>query len=144
MAKEYYPPMHTAEHILNQTMVRMFNCGRCINAHIEMKKSRIDFRFERNITVTEIAEIERKVNEIIQANLEVTEEFLPRFEAEKTFNLSKLPNDNSSQIRIIRIGDYDACPCIGKHVPTTKEIGNFKIISTSYNNGILRLRFKLL
>jgi len=143
MAKEYYPPMHTAEHILNQTMVRMFNCGRCINAHIETKKSRIDFRFERNITENEIDEIERKVNEIIQANLKVTEEFLPRFEAEKTFNLSKLPDDNASQIRIIRVGDYDACPCIGKHVSTTKEIGNFKIISTSYNNGILRIRFKL-
>ena len=33
--KQEYPPMHTAEHILNQTMVRMFGCPRSKNAHIE-------------------------------------------------------------------------------------------------------------
>ena len=32
--KQEYPPMHTAEHILNQTMVRMFGCPRSKNAHI--------------------------------------------------------------------------------------------------------------
>ena len=35
--KAEYPPMHTAEHILNQTMVRMFGCPRSKNAHIERK-----------------------------------------------------------------------------------------------------------
>ena len=37
--KDYHRPMHTAEHILNQTMVRMFGCGRSANAHIEKKAS---------------------------------------------------------------------------------------------------------
>lgn len=37
--KEYYKPMHTAEHILNQTMIRMFGCGRSRNAHIEEKRA---------------------------------------------------------------------------------------------------------
>lgn len=37
--KDYHRPMHTAEHILNQTMVRMFGCARSANAHIEKKKS---------------------------------------------------------------------------------------------------------
>lgn len=37
--KTEYPPMHSAEHILNQTMVRMFGCPRSKNAHIERKKS---------------------------------------------------------------------------------------------------------
>ena len=41
--KDYNEPMHTAEHILNQTMVRMFNCGRSKNAHIERKKSKCDY-----------------------------------------------------------------------------------------------------
>ena len=36
--KAEYPPMHTCEHILNQTMVRMFGCERSRNAHIERKK----------------------------------------------------------------------------------------------------------
>ena len=63
--KEYPPPMHTAEHILNQTMVRMFNKGRSFSAHIEKKKSKCDYQFDRNLTEDEIAEIENKVNEVI-------------------------------------------------------------------------------
>ena len=36
--KDYFPPMHTAEHILNQTMVRMFGCERSLTNHIEKNK----------------------------------------------------------------------------------------------------------
>lgn len=36
--KEEYSPMHTTEHILNQTMIRLFGCGRAVSAHIERKK----------------------------------------------------------------------------------------------------------
>jgi misacylated tRNA(Ala) deacylase len=143
MAKDYNDGMHSAEHILNQTMVRMFNCGRCVNAHVEKKKSRIDFRFGREITQDEITEIERRVNDVIKSDLTVTEEFISRIEAEKKFNLSKLPDDAGEQIRIVKIGDYDACPCIGPHVATTGEIGEFRIVSSGYAEGMLRLRFKL-
>ena len=41
--KEEYPPMHTAEHILNGTMVKMFGCRRAQNAHIERRKSKCDY-----------------------------------------------------------------------------------------------------
>ncbi|MBR4973989.1 MAG: hypothetical protein IKY60_00235, partial [Bacteroidales bacterium] len=41
--KQEHPPMHTAEHILNQTMVRMFGCPRSKNTHIEKKKSKCDY-----------------------------------------------------------------------------------------------------
>ena len=143
MPKQYDPSMHSAEHILNQTMVRMFDCGRCINAHVEKKKSRIDYRFNRNLTELEVAEIERRVNEIIAQDLEVKEEFLPRSEAAQKYNLHKLPDDSGDQIRIVLIGDYDACPCRGPHVTTTREIGVFSIASTSYEDGLLRIRFRL-
>ncbi len=143
MAKQYDNPMHSAEHVLNQTMVRMFNCGRCVNAHVEKKKSRIDYRFQRDLLPDEISEIERRVNEVIKSDLKVTEEFIGRSDAEKEFNLGKLPNDAGERIRIIRIGDYDACPCSGSHVTSTSEIGEFRIVSTSYVEGILRIRFKL-
>lgn len=143
MNKDYDPRMHSAEHILNQTMVRMFNRGRSFSAHIEKKKSKCDYYFDRELTQVELAEIENRVNEIINQNLLVTENFLPREEAIKNFSLDKLPDQAGNNIRIIKIGDYDACPCIGKHVTSTKEIGNFKIISSSFGNGVLRLRFKL-
>jgi len=143
MNKDYNPRMHSAEHILNQTMVRMFNKGRSFSAHIEKKKSKCDYHFDRELTQAELTEIESKVNEIINLNLPVIENFLPRGEALKSFSLDKLPDQAGDNIRIIRIGDYDSCPCIGKHVTSTKEIGGFKIISSGFENGVLRIRFKL-
>lgn len=136
--------MHSAEHILNQTMIRMFNCGRSFSNHIEKKKSKCDYHFGRNLNQSEIAELENTVNEVIKNNLEVAEEFYLREEAEEKFNLSKLSDDAGDKIRIIRIGDYDTCPCSGLHVSHTNEIGIFKIISTSFDDGVLRIRFKLL
>jgi len=142
--KQYHPQMHSAEHILNQTMVRIFNCGRSFSNHIEKKKSKCDYHFSRNLTQVEIEEIESKVNEIIQQDLIVSEEFYLKDEAETKFNLSKLPDDAGEKIRIIRIGYYDTCPCSGLHVSHTNEIGIFKIISSDYNEGVLRVRFKLI
>ncbi len=141
--KNYDPRMHSAEHLLNQTMVRMFNCGRSFSAHIEKKKSKCDYYFSRNLTEEEIAQIESKVNEQIMKDLPVKEKFLDISEAKEKYDLSKLPDDAGETIRIVDIGDYDSCPCIGPHVKSTKEIGKFKIVSTSFNDGVLRVRFKL-
>jgi len=141
--KQYHPQMHSAEHILNQTMVRMFGCGRSFSNHIEKKKSKCDYNFERALTEKEIEEININVNEVILQDLQVVEEFINREDAEEKFNLSKLPNDSGDKIRIMKIGDYDACPCSGLHVAYTKEIGRFNIYSTSFNDGVLRIRFKL-
>ena len=141
--KQYHPQMHSAEHILNQTMVRMFGCGRSFSNHIEKKKSKCDYHFERNLTGNEIEEINLKVNNIIQRDLQVVDEFINRKEAEDKFNLARLPDDSGEKIRIIKIGDYDTCPCSGLHVAHTKEIGRFNINSTSFNDGVLRIRFKL-
>jgi misacylated tRNA(Ala) deacylase len=141
--KDYNPEMHSAEHILNQTMVRMFNKGRSFSNHIEKKKSKCDYHFDRNLTEMEIEAINKKVNEVIQQDPLVTEEFLNRDEAITKYKISQLPDDAGDTIRIIKIGDYDACPCSGVHVTSTKNIGNFQIISTSFENDILRVRFKL-
>ncbi len=141
--KKYNPRMHTAEHILNQTMVRMFNKGRSFSAHIEKKKSKCDYHFDRNLTEFEITEIQKRVNEVIAKDMPVIEEYMNINDAEKFFNLEKLPSNAGENIRIIRVGNYDACPCIGDHVNSTKEIGKFKIISTGFDNGVLRIRFKL-
>ncbi len=143
MSKSYDPRMHSAEHILNQTMLRMFNKGRSFSAHIEKKKSKCDYHFDRDLKPEEIEKIQKTVNEVISRNLPVKEEFMPRTEAKNYFNLERLPEDAGDTLRIIKIGDYDSCPCSGLHVHSTKEIGKFKIISTSFDNGVLRLRFKL-
>jgi len=136
--------MHSAEHILNQTMVRMFGCERSFSNHIEKKKSKCDYHFERNLSEREIEEINANVNKVIQQDLQVIEDFITKEDADEKFNLARLPDDSGDKIRIIKVGDYDACPCSGLHVAYTKEIGRFNINSTSFNDGVLRIRFKLL
>jgi misacylated tRNA(Ala) deacylase len=135
--------MHTAEHILNQTMVRMFGCPRSKNAHIERKKSKCDYELPEEPTAEIMAEVERRVNEVIDRHLPVTIEFVPKAEAKEIVDLSKLPEDASNTLRIVRIGDYDVCACIGAHVNNTSEIGHFKMLTYDYTDGRLRLRFKL-
>jgi misacylated tRNA(Ala) deacylase len=137
------PRMHSAEHILNQTVVRMFDCGRCFSSHIEKRKSKCDYHFDRALEEREVREIEARVNEIIRRDLRVTEEFLTREEAESLYSLKRLPESVGERIRIVKVGDYDACPCIGEHVGSTKEIGEFIITTSSHQNGVLRIRFKL-
>ena len=136
-------PMHTAEHILNATMVKMFGCPRSRNAHVEKKKSKCDYILDVEPTAVQVVQIEGRVNEVISRNLEVTAGFMSREEAAEIVDLSKLPEDASDTLRIVRIGDYDACACIGAHVKNTREIGAFKVISHSFENGIWRLRWKL-
>lgn len=142
--KQEYPPMHTAEHILNATMVKMFGCPRSKNAHIERKKSKCDYILESEPTETQIVELEAKVNEVIASNLDVTIDFVTHQEAASIVDLSKLPDDVSETLRIVRVGDYDACACIGAHVLNTSEIGQFKILSHSFNDGIWRVRWKVI
>ena len=137
-------PMHTAEHILNATMVKMFGCPRSRNAHVEKKKSKCDYILDAEPTAEQVAAIEAKVNEVISSNLEVTIDFIAKEEAAALVDLSKLPDDASETLRLVKIGDYDICACIGAHVKNTSEVGTFKIISHSYENGIWRLRWKVL
>jgi Ser-tRNA(Ala) deacylase AlaX len=141
--KTEYPPMHTAEHILNQTMVRMFGCARSRNAHIERKKSKCDYMLEKEPGAEMMLEVERRVNEVIDQHLPVTIAFLTHDEAAGIVDLSKLPETAIEMLRIVRVGDYDACACIGAHVGNTAEIGRFKLLNYDYAGGRLRVRFKL-
>lgn len=144
--KQEYPPMHTAEHLLNATMIKQFGCPRSRNAHIERRKSKCDYQLAACPTEEQIQAVEDKVNEVIHQNLPVMIEFMTQEQAKDIVDLSKLPMDASETLRIIRIGDYDACACIGVHVEKTSDIETFKISSYDYDKErkILRLRFKLI
>ena len=142
MSKEYDPFMHTAEHVLNQTMVRMFGCGRSFSSHLNADKSKCDYYFPRPLEDAEAAELERRT------------EMLPREEAGKLVDLGRLPahleGEEELMVRIVTVGDYDICPCIGEHVENTSEVGAFRLVSHDFTPpqgdeeaGRLRIRFKL-
>ncbi len=142
--KQEYPPMHTCEHVVNRTMVNLMGCGRAVSAHIERKKSKLDFALAACPTEEEIARIEETVNEVLRRNLPVTMEFITQDEAVGRFDLKRLPEGASETVRVVHVGDYDECLCIGTHVENTSQIGTFKIISYDWKAGIFRMRFKLI
>lgn len=143
--KEEFPPAHTAEHLLNQLMMRMFGCERSRNAHIERKKSKISYLLDACPDRRAEREIERRMNELIAADMPVSFEFVDRSQLPPEVDASKLPEDASPTIRLVRIGDYDMCPCIGKHVRSTAQIGRFEMLGTNWDEEkrSFRIRFKI-
>ena len=143
--KEEFPPAHTAEHLLNQLMHRMFGCERSRNAHIERKKSKMTFVVDHKPSRQEEKEIETEMNRLIELDMPVTYEFVDRDHIPADVKLDRLPEDASETLRLVRIGDYDVCPCIGKHVRSTAQIGKFVLLGTNWDepSHSLRIRFKI-
>lgn len=144
--KEEFPPAHTAEHLLNQMMIRMFGTERSSNAHIERKKSKMTFILDHKPDRKEEKAIEAEMNRLITEDLPVTYEMVDRNNIPDGVSVDKLPEDASEMLRLVRIGDFDVCLCIGKHVRSTAQIGRFEMLGTNWDEEkhAFRVRFKVI
>lgn len=144
--KEEFPPAHTAEHLLNQVMIRMFGTERSRNAHIERKKSKMTFILDHKPDRKEEKAIEAEMNRLITEDLPVTYEMVDRNNIPDGVSVDKLPEDASEMLRLVRIGDFDVCLCIGKHVRSTAQIGRFEMLGTNWDEEkhAFRVRFKVI
>lgn len=144
--KEEFPPAHTAEHLLNQVMIRMFGTGRSSNAHIERKKSKMTFILDHKPDRKEEKAIEAEMNRLITEDLPVTYDMVDRNNIPDGVSVDKLPEDASEMLRLVRIGDFDVCLCIGKHVRSTAQIGRFEMLGTNWDEEkhAFRVRFKVI
>lgn len=144
--KDEFAPAHTAEHLLNQVMLRRYGCERSRNAHVERKKSKITYTLDHEPTHQEVRAIEEEMNDLIQADLPVTYEMVDRNHIPNGVKIDRLPSHASELIRLVRIGNFDICPCIGKHVRSTSQIGRFILLGTNWDaeKHAFRIRFKVL
>lgn len=144
--KEEFPPAHTAEHLLNQVMIRMFGTERSSNAHVERKKSKMTFVLDHKPNRKEEKEIEDEMNRLIAEDLPVTFEMVDRNNIPEEVTVDNLPEDASEMLRLVRIGDFDVCLCIGKHVRSTAQIGRFEMLGTNWDEHkrTFRIRFKVI
>jgi Ser-tRNA(Ala) deacylase AlaX len=126
-------------------MIRMFGCGRSFNAHVERKKSKMSFHLDQKPSRQDEREIENRMNELIAQDLPVTFEYATIDNLPPEVSADRLPSDVSDTIRLVRIGDYDVCPCIGKHVRSTSQIGRFELLGTNWDEQehSFRVRFKI-
>ena len=144
--KDEFHPAHTAEHIINRTMDNIFHCGRSVEAHIERKKSKLDYAMPLPPTPDQLAQVEQLVNEVIDQHLDISFSYITQQQAATEFDLNRLPDDASQTLRVVSIGNYDRCLCIGQHVANSSQIGHVKFLSHDYDTQrhILRLRFKII
>ena len=104
------------------------------------------FRLDHKPTRQEEKDIEREMQRLIDEDLPVTFEFVTRDTLPEGVSPDRLPDDASETIRLVRIGDYDVCPCIGRHVRSTSQIGRFEMLGTNWDEQekTFRVRFKVI
>ncbi|MGP1576895.1 MAG: alanine--tRNA ligase [Treponema sp.] len=133
---------HTATHLLHKAL-RMV-----LGDHVEQKGSnitadrlRFDFSHPQPLTAEERAEVERIVNEQIQANLPVTMEVMPLAAAKKAGAMALFGEKYEDTVKVYSIGNFSKEVCGGPHVESTGSMGHFTITKEqSSSAGIRRIR----
>jgi len=135
--------MHTAEHILSAVVRRTFGSPHNVEMHLGRKKSKSDYIVGRPLSEADARGIAAAVNAEVKADHRVSVIHITREAAANCLDLWKVP-PSADEIRVVRIGDFDATPCSGDHVERTWQIGRFVIRSVSMKDQeTVRIRFGL-
>ena len=138
--------MHTACHVLSAIFVK--ETGALITGNqLNLDQSRIDFSLE-TFDREKIQDYINQANAALETNQDIEVFFMPRSEAEKMPELSKLAmglKEGVKEIRVVKIGNIDTQADGGTHVKNTREIGKIELIKCE-NKGKAnrRLYFKLI
>ena len=134
--------MHTAQHLVSGLAYDLFGGVRTVGNQLHPDRSRIDFR-PAKFTESDLQQLESEANRILAARLAVDLKFESRSSLEQRVkpdraNLDLLPKQ-INELRVVEIGDVDACPCGGTHVRNLGEIGKVHILGKS-NKGAETVR----
>jgi misacylated tRNA(Ala) deacylase len=122
--------MHTAQHIVSGVVYDLWK-ARTVGNQLYHDRSRIDFA-PIKFTDEMLAQLESKVNEIlatgapVEIGTEIRAELEKNVDAQRA-NLDLLPK-SVSELRVVRVKDYDVCPCAGTHVRSLSEIGRIRVV----------------
>ncbi len=132
---------HTVLHVLNTVALRNYG-GWITGVQIAADYSRIDFKLE-GFSAAMCAEMEKKVNAVLEGNHAVKSYYLPEEEFRRREDLLRTleakPPVSGGRVRVVEIQGFDAQACGGTHVRTTSEVGRFSIFRTE-NKGKINKR----
>jgi misacylated tRNA(Ala) deacylase len=139
--------MHTAQHLVSGLAYDLFGGARTVGNQLHPDRSRIDFR-PAKFTDRDLQQLESEANRILGAKLPVDLKFESRASLEQRVkpdraNLDLLPKQ-VQELRVVEIGDVDACPCGGTHVRNLEEIGKIHILGKSSKGAeTVRIEYEL-
>ncbi|XLM21772.1 alanine--tRNA ligase, partial [Chromobacterium piscinae] len=123
---------HSATHLLHAALRHV------LGSHVAQKgslvnpeRTRFDFAHGEAVTAEQIAELERVVNRVIAANVEVKAELMSMAAAQKSGAMMLFGEKYGEEVRVLTMGDFSAELCGGTHVKRTGDIGLFKIVAES-------------
>ena len=121
---------HSATHLMHKVLQDV------LGSHVEQKGSlvtsqltRFDISHPQPVTAEEIAEIERRVNQAVLANVEVCADVMSMEEAQQSGAMMLFGEKYGDEVRVLKMSDFSTELCGGTHVARTGDIGLFKIIS---------------
>ena len=137
--------LHTATHLLQAALRRVLGDEvKQKGSNITPERLRFDFSFGRPMTKEEIAEVERLVNEAIQAKLPITCVELPIEEARKTGAIGLFGDRYGEVVKVYSMGDFSKEICGGPHAENTGDLGTFVITKEqSSSSGVRRIKAEL-
>jgi len=119
--------LQTAEHILARSIESKFPEAKFIIAKAEENFGLMEVSTKTDLRKINRAALQDDINAVVKKNLQVNTYVMKKEDAEKEFDLSRLP-PSVKEVRIVEIKGFDKTPCKDPHVENTSEIGYFEIL----------------
>lgn len=134
--------LHTATHLMQAALKKVL--GPSVSqkgSNITVERLRFDFNFDRPMTKEEIAEVEKLVNEAIQADVPVKMEEMTVEEAKHSGAVGVFDSKYGDKVKVYTMGEYSKEICGGPHAHHTGELGKFRIVKEqSSSAGVRRIK----
>lgn len=119
--------LQTAEHVLSHILENRKPAAKVVIAKFEEGSGLLEVCTVENLRLIDLVKLQAEVNEVIGKHLVVKKYFQKRSEAEKQFDLCRVPS-SLTEVRIVEISEFDKTPCKDPHVANTAEIGVFMLL----------------
>ena len=141
-ANEVTARLHTATHLLQAALRKVLGDGVAQKgSNITTERLRFDFSFERKMTPEEVKEVEKLVNEAIQADVPITCEEMTVDEARTQGAIGLFGDKYGEKVKVYTMGKYSKEICGGPHAGHTGELGTFKIKKEEASSaGVRRIK----
>ena len=134
--------LHTATHLLHAALRKVLGDEVAQKgSNITAERLRFDFSFGRKMTKEEIAEVERLVNEAIDAHAPIVCEEMTVPEAKAQGAIGLFASKYGEKVKVYTMGSYSKEICGGPHATNTGDLKSFKIQKEeSSSAGVRRIK----